>query len=258
MSSVAAWSKVGNLDDLVAVLVDVDTLDRLLRDHNSVDHLLDQASKEDSADEEALEIEVGASEVDSTTEEEVSVGEAASVGTVEDLVLIEVDLVGEEALATKIGAASRTAHRLLVLRVDLDREVASDLAHQMEVTKTEDAMAMVEIDVVEEVAMTPEILEVSVAATETPSETEVGTATVIDMPTDLDETKIMGPESDITRANNMTIRDRSGGIEHHIPMRFVGGYSLFNSFDFCLVFSSSRVRRYCITTNNYQKHQAWR
>lgn len=107
--------------------------------------------------------------------------------------------------------------------------------------------------------MTPGILVVSVEATETPLEMEeVGMATVIDMPTDPDETKITDRESDITRANNTMIRDQSGGIEHHIPIEVCRWVSLFNSSDFCLVPSSSRVRRYCITIDNYQKHQPWR
>jgi hypothetical protein len=237
-----AWSKVGSLDDLGVVLVDVDTRGRHLRDLNSADHPQDRASKEVSADGEALEIEVG-SEVDSTIEvEEGSEVVAGLAATVVGLVVIEVGLAGEEALAIKIAVASQMAPHLLVLRVDLGPEVVLDQAHQMAAadTKIEDATVTAatdeEVAVVGEVAMTPEILVVLVAAIETLLATaEVGTATVIDMPTDPDETKTTDRESDTTRVTSTMTRDRSGGIEHHIPVQVCWWVSLFNSFDFCLV-----------------------
>jgi hypothetical protein len=238
MLNVVAWSKVGSLDALVVVLVDVDTRGRLLRDLNLVGHLLDLAFREAFVDVEALEIEVG-SEVDSMTEEEASEGVEVLEAIAVDLAAIAVGLAAEEELAIKIAEASRMVPHLLVHRVDLDREVASDPAHPMADTTTEDAMAMVGTDVVEEVeevAMTPGILVVLVEATETPLEMEeVGMANVIDTPTDLDAMKIMDQESGITRANSMMIRDRSGGIEHHIPIEVCWWVSLFNSSDFCLV-----------------------
>ena len=245
MLNAVVWSRVGNLDALVVALVDVDTQDQPQPDHNSVEHHLDQAFKEAFVDEVALEIEVG-SEVVSMTEEEASEDVVASAVT-------EEGLVAEEVLAIKIAAGFRTVRHLLVHLVDPAPEVASDRARPTAVMTTGDAMDTVETDVVEEVAMTPEILVVLVGATETLLEMgEVGMVTAIDTLTDPDETKIMDPGSDITRVNSMMIQDQSGGIEHHIPIEVCWWVSLFQLFDFCLVPSTSRVRRYCIIINNYR------
>ena len=204
-------------------LVVVVTQDRRQPDHNSVDHHPDQASKEAFEDAVGLEIEVG-SEVVSMIEEEASEDVVASA-------VIEVVLVAEEVLAIKIAAGFRTVRHLLVHLVDPAPEVASDRARPTAVMTTGDAMDTVETDVVEEVAMTPEILVVLVGATETLLEMgEVGMVTAIDTLTDPDETKIMDPGSDITRVNSMMIQDQSGGIEHHIPIEVCWWVSLCSAF----------------------------
>jgi hypothetical protein len=175
----------------------------------------------------------------SMTEVEASVDVEASEA-------IEVGLEAEEVLATRIAGASRMAHHLLAHQADLAPEVALDLAHRMVATTTEAAVAMAEaIDVEEEeVAMTPETLVASVAAIAIQSETAgVGMATAIDTATDLDETTITDQENEHMTAISTKIQDRSGGIEHHIPMRFVGGYLCVHHFDFYLVPSTSRVRK---------------
>ena len=221
------------------------TQDRRQPDHNSADHHPDQASKEAFEDVVGLEIEVG-SEVVSMIEEEASEDVVASA-------VIEVVLVAEEVLAIKIAAGSRTVRHQPVHPVDPVPEVALDQARQTVGMTTEDAMDMVETGVVVEVAMTPEILVVLVGAIETRWEMgEVGMATAIDTLTDPDETTITGPGSDITRVTSMMIQDQSGGIEHHIPIEVCWWVSLFQLFDFCLVPSTSRVRRYCIIINNYR------
>jgi hypothetical protein len=230
MLNAVVWSKAGNLGALAVALVDVDTQDQRQPDHNSAEHHLDLASKEAFVDVVALEIEVG-SEVVSMTEEEASEDVVASAVTEEDLVVIVVGLVAEEVLAIKTAADSRTVRHLLVHLVDPAPEVASVQAHPTAVMMTEDAMETVETDVVEEVAMTPEILVVLVGATETQLEMgEVGMATAIDILTGPDETTIMDPESDITRVNSMMIQDQSGGIEHHIPIEVCWWVSLCSAF----------------------------
>jgi hypothetical protein len=235
--NVAAWSKVGNLDVSVAALAVEDTQDRLPLDHNSA-HPRDQAaSKEVSVDVVVLVTEVG-SVVASMTEVEASVDVEASE-------VIEVGMEAEEVLATRIAGASRMAHHPLAHQADLAPKVALDLAHRMVATTTEAVVAMVEaIDVEEEVAMTPETLVVSVAAIAIRLETAgVGIATVIDTATDLDETTTTDQENEHMTAISTKIQDKSGGIEHHIPMRFVGGYLCVQHFDFYLVPSASRVRK---------------
>ena len=255
MLNAVVWSRVGNLDALVVALVDVDTQDQPQPDHNSVEHHLDQAFKEAFVDEVALEIEVG-SEEGSMTEGEASEAGVASAVTEVVLAVIVVGLAAEEVSAIKTAAGSRTVRHLPVHLVDPAPGVASDQARQTEGTTIEDAMGMVETDVAVEVAMTPEILVVLVGATETLLEMgEVGMVTAIDTLTDPDETKIMDPGSDITRVNSMMIQDQSGGIEHHIPIEVCWWVSLFQLFDFCLVPSTSRVRRYCIIINSCRRHQ---
>lgn len=270
MSREVAWSKGGNPDASVAVLVDADTRGQLLRDRSLVDRLLDRASREGSVDGEALAIEVG-SEVDSTIEE----GEAFEVvegleATVADLAVIEVGSAGEEVSAIKIALVSRMARHLLVHPVDLAREAVSAPAHQTAeaATKTEDATATAATDVEvavaeeEEVAMTPGILAASAAAIATPLATaEVGTATAIGMPSDLDETRTTGRGSGITRGTSMTIRDRSGGIErqHHIPGQLCWWVSSFNLLRLLPRISPNQGKKvlHYYQINGVQKHQQW-
>lgn len=208
--------------------MDVVTQDRRQPDHNLVAHRPDQVlSKVAFADAVALETEVG-SEAASAIEEAASEGAVVSAVIEVGLAAIEAGLAAEEASATKNVAASRMAHHLLAHLADLVPEVALDPAHQMVAMTTEDAMATAAVTGVEvEVAMTPGILVVSVVATETQSETvEVGMATAKDMATDLDETMTTDQESVITRATNMMIPGRSGGIKHHIPIEVCWWVSL--------------------------------
>lgn len=239
----------------MVALADVDTRDRRQPEHNSAVLLQDlAASKEDFAGAVVSVTEVGSVAV-SMTEVEASV----DVEALEVIEVIEVGLEGEEALATKTAEASRTAHHPLAHQAGLAPEVAS-VVHRMPATTTEAAMAMVEvIDEVEEVAMTPETLAVSAAAIAIQLETVgVGIAIAIDTATDLDETTTTDRESGSTKAISMKTQDRSGGIEHHIPMRFVGGYLCVQHFDFYLVPSTSRVRKVLHYYQQVSKHQSRR